>query len=275
MARKLRSSVKCVGRKGPVPLIPSAVVIVIISTMAASSGCLEGLRTGDDAPKSGNGEGPEYGVGLSYLDDTLSGGKWTVLISDDTDHGVLLVNNTGNVSERIELSIEGGGGSRLEREGLTLEPGEMEAVIITYAGVGGGDLITVSAEVVDIEERVNCSAVLEMELDGEPGPVTYTGDKVMVEYRLTDIEGTELDSGTLPATAGERYVGPAQQLGYIEGFYMGLVGMRKPGPPLVGGAGETKRIRLPPEMGYGTDPDAHELGGMVLIFTLTITASTL
>ena len=37
--------------------------------------------------------------------------------------------------------------------------------------------------------------------------------------------------------------------------------------------GETKKIRVLPELAYGTDPDAHELGGETLIFQLTIVAS--
>ena len=96
----------------------------------------------------------------------------------------------------------------------------------------------------------------------------------MVEYVLHDLDGNQLDAGTLPATAGERYVGPAQQLGYITGFYMGLLGMKKPGLGGLGATGETKTIRVPPELAYGTDPDAHELGGITLIFTLTLISSS-
>ena len=38
-------------------------------------------------------------------------------------------------------------------------------------------------------------------------------------------------------------------------------------------SGETKTIKVPPELAYGTDPAQHELGGMWLFFTLTISAS--
>ena len=38
--------------------------------------------------------------------------------------------------------------------------------------------------------------------------------------------------------------------------------------------GEIKKIRVPPELAYGTDPESHELGGETLIFQLTILLST-
>jgi FKBP-type peptidyl-prolyl cis-trans isomerase 2 len=135
-----------------------------------------------------------------------------------------------------------------------------------------GPLIII-ATVDDIPIVQNATIQLEP-TDGPVGSVTRKGDKVVVEYILHDLDGNQLDAGTLPATAGERYVGPAQQLGYITGFYMGLLGMVKPSLGGLGAPGETKTIRVPPELAYGTDPNAHELGGMTLIFTLTITSSS-
>jgi hypothetical protein len=132
-------------------------------------------------------------------------------------------------------------------------------------------MITARVDGIDLE--VNSSIRLQSD-SARAGTVTSKGDKVVVDYVLHDLEGNQIDAGTLPATAGERYVGPAQQLGYITGFYMGLLGMRKPGLGGLGGPGETKTIRVPPELAYGTDPAAHELGGMVLIFTLTLTSSS-
>ena len=213
---------------------------------------------------------PDYGVSLSYLDDTEVDGEWTVLHSDEEDIGVLLVNNTGAVPEKIHLNCDGMEGLSLANRDFMLEPGEMECVIVEFVGNIQGITPTVRASVEDVDGEFQDSVNFSLVSDRNPGPVARKGDKVMVRYHLEDLDGETLDEGTLPATAGERYVGPGKQLGYIEGFYMGLLGMRKPS---FGTEGETKTIRVPPEIGYGTDPDQHELGGVVLIFTLTLIVS--
>ncbi|MGA1792718.1 MAG: FKBP-type peptidyl-prolyl cis-trans isomerase [Thermoplasmatota archaeon] len=229
----------------------------------------DGDGIGDNSDRAP--DAPDHGVGLSYLDDTESDGTWKVLLSASTDYGVLLVNNTGFVDETITLEVEGEWGSP-ESTSLQLSPGEMVPVVIRFSG-SSGEPLTITAAVKDIPISVNASIRLEAE-EGTRGSVTSKGDKVVVEYVLHDLEGTQLDAGTLPATAGERYVGPAQQLGYITGFYMGLLGMKKPGLGGLGSSGETKTIRVPPELAYGTDPDAHQLGGETLIFTLTLVSSS-
>jgi len=229
----------------------------------------DGDGIGDNSDQAPNAT--DYCVGLSFLDDTEQDGVWTVSISDDPDFGVLLVNNTGAMDEKIVLEVEGSWGS-LQTSSVNLGPGEMVPLTIRFSGQNDGPLI-ITASIEDIEMEINATIQLEA-ASASTGPVTDKRDKVMVDYVLHDLEGNQIDAGTLPATAGERYVGPAQQLGYITGFYMGLLGMRKPGLGGLGGSGETKSIRVPPELAYGTDPDAHELGGMVLIFTLTLTSST-
>ncbi|MGA1822526.1 MAG: FKBP-type peptidyl-prolyl cis-trans isomerase [Thermoplasmatota archaeon] len=275
-------------------------VLVLAILIISSSGCLkesgEKDSDGDGVPDSrdafpydgtewedsdGDGVGdnsdiapgePDFGVGLSYLDDTESDGVWTVLISSSSDRGVILVNNTGTSDDDITLSVEPSSGISLERSSLDLGPGEMIPLVVEYGGVSDGDEFVITAVSDHGSGEFNASITLVMDVQGQSDPVTDTGDKVMVEYRLTDTDGNQLDAGTLPATAGERYVGPGKQLGYITGFYMGLIGMRKPG--LLGGGGEVKSIRVPPELAYGTDPDAHELGGEVLIFRLTLISSS-
>lgn len=230
----------------------------------------DGDGIGDNADT--NPDGPDFGVGLSYLDDTGSDGSWTVLISSNSDRGVLLVNNTGSSDDKISLEVEPSTGISLERSSINLGPGEMVPVVIEFSGVSNGDEFIITAVSDHGSGEFNASITLVMDVEGGSDQVTDTGDKVIVEYRLTDIDGNQLDAGTLPATAGERYVGPGEQLGYITGFYMGLLGMKKPG--LLGGGGEVKSIRVPPELAYGTDPDAHELGGEVLIFRLTLKSSS-
>ncbi|MGA1820710.1 MAG: FKBP-type peptidyl-prolyl cis-trans isomerase [Thermoplasmatota archaeon] len=229
----------------------------------------DGDGIGDNSDRAP--DAPDHGVGLSYLDDTEADGTWTVLISASADLGVLLVNNTGFVDETVTLEVEGGWGTP-ESTSLQLSPGEMVPVVIRFSGPVG-DPLTITAAVKEAPIPVNATIHLEAQ-EGTQGSVTSKGDKVVVEYVLHDLDGNLLDSGTLPATAGERYVGPAQQLGYITGFYMGLLGMKKPGLAGLGSPGETKTIRVPPELAYGTDPDAHQLGGETLIFTLTLVSSS-
>jgi hypothetical protein len=229
----------------------------------------DGDGIGDNSDQAPNAT--DYGVGLSYLDDTENDGVWSVMISDATDYGVVLLNNTGAIAETISVGTMGGWGLPGTQE-IRLEPGEMVPVIIRFEG-RNDEPLTVVATVLDSPMEINASIQLEA-VTSSSGQVTNKGDKVVVEYILHDLDGNQIDAGTLPATAGERYVGPAEQLGYITGFYMGLLGMRKPGLGGLGAPGETKTIRVPPELAYGTDPDAHELGGMTLIFTLTLVSSS-
>lgn len=248
-------------------------ITILISGSVLLSGC---ISTGSD--KDGDDEKtPEdekiWGVGLAYLDDTYDGEVWYTTISDSPDYGVILVNNTGNESGTVSLEATSDGGSvSLDTSSLNLAPGDMEPVTITYSGLSGGDVITVTAEMKDALVITNATITIVCETYAT-GEVGAKGDKVMVEYTLRDIEGSVIDSGTLPATVGERYVGPAEQLGYITGFYMGLLGMRKPGLNPLSGDGETKAIQVPPELAYGMDPDAHDLGGEILFFTLTLVSS--
>ena len=47
----------------------------------------------------------------------------------------------------------------------------------------------------------------------------------------------------------------------IRGFDEGIIGMK---------VGETKIIEIPPEEAYGTDPEAHPLGGKTLFFRIKV-----
>ncbi|MBN1540115.1 MAG: FKBP-type peptidyl-prolyl cis-trans isomerase [Candidatus Thermoplasmatota archaeon] len=289
---------KIEGRSDFLAMIALMAVTIIVSL--SISGCLGGDppsdRDGDGVPddedlfpddplewndSDGDGIGdnadrfpdaPDLGVGLSYLDDTEEEMIWMVRISGNEDIGVILVNNTGSLEEHITLRTDGGWGA-LEETSITLSPGEMVPVIIKFTGASETGL-TITALIEGAPSTINATIRLEAVSDTTSGPVTDKGDKVIVEYTLRDVEGNHLETGTLPATAGERYVGPAQQLGYITGFYMGLLGMRKPGMGGLGAPGETKTIRVPPELAYGTDPEAHELGGMTLLFTLKLLSSS-
>jgi hypothetical protein len=227
-------------------------------------------------------EMPNWGLNLTYLDNTeMNPGEYKVRISSSTDYGVLLVDNTGVAEDTIDLEVveePEGWSVSLDKSSVSLDNESIEVVVVTYSaasGASGEEIVVIEGTSKNALLPTLYNVTLYCVVDGTSGEVTRTGDKVSVDYTVWDTQGQQLDSGTLPATAGEKYVGPAQNLGYIVGFYMGLIGMEKPGG-IIGllGTGETKQIRVPPQLAYGTDPNAHELGGEILIFELTINSST-
>jgi hypothetical protein len=227
-------------------------------------------------------EMPNWGLNLTYLDNTeMNPGEYKVQISSTTDYGVLLVDNTGVAEDTIELEVlqePEGWSVSLDRSSVTMDNESIEVIVVTYSvasGASGEEAVVIQGTSKDALLPTSINVTLYCVVSGTGGEVTQTGDKVSVDYTVWDTQGQPLDSGTLPATAGEKYVGPAKNLGYIVGFYMGLIGMEKPGG-IIGllGTGETKQIKVPPQLAYGTDPNAHELGGETLIFELTINSST-
>jgi predicted lipase len=227
-------------------------------------------------------EMPNWGLNLTYLDNTeMNPGEYKVRISSSTDYGVLLVDNTGVAEDTIKLEVveePEGWSVSLDKSSVSLDNESIEVVVVTYnaaSGASGEEIVVIEGTSENALLPTAYNVSLYCVVDSTNGEVTKTGDKVSVDYTVWNTQGQQLDSGTLPATAGEKYVGPAQNLGYIVGFYMGLIGMEKPGG-IIGllGTGETKQIRVPPQLAYGTDPNAHELGGEILIFELTINSST-
>jgi len=225
---------------------------------------------------------PNWGLNLTYLDDTeVNPGEYKVKISSTTDYGVLLLDNTGIKKDTIELEIlevPEGWDVSLASSSVSLDNITIEPIVVTYvvpSSASGDNNVVIQGTSKNALLPTSINITLICVVDSTGSEVTRTGDKVSVEYTLWDTAGAQIDSGTLPATAGEKYVGPAQNLGYIVGFYMGLIGMEKPGG-LFGliGTGETKVIRVPPELAYGTDPAKHELGGQVLIFQLVLKSSS-
>jgi len=95
--------------------------------------------------------------------------------------------------------------------------------------------------------------VLE-EGDGEvvPNPATFTVDYVGVSWDTREVFDSSYASGT-PLTLGLGDV--------IPGFSAAIAGQR---------VGSTVLVSIPPELGYGTDPSAHQLGGQTLVFLIHI-----
>lgn len=223
--------------------------------------------------------GPTLGVDMGYLDDTRLDAHhiWTALISSNRDMGVIWINNTGDIRDTYTVSVT----NKPEGWLVSVYPptvsvdaeDDMGIVLVTFdvppqaSGINPVNFSVHSQR--DTSILQNMTVLCDVERTD-----AYTikpGDTITVEYSLKDEEGNNIDSGTLPVTAGEKYVGPANMVRYIEGFNYAPIGMRT--PSITTGGGETKTVRLPPELAYGAVPPedgGHSLGGMVLLFTITI-----
>lgn len=220
-----------------------------------------------------------YGVEIGYLDDTRQGEEyvWTALISDDHDIGVVWVNNTGTEDDIYTISVNEvpeGWSVSVDKTAVAVVPfDDMGVVILTYNvpdGTTGIHNVSVSAQSqTDPDVRMEITILCLVESTNKD--IAGVGNTILVSYSLIDEAGTmQTESGNLPVTAGELYVGSGNQLAYVEGFYMGALGLRIPD---LATSGETKVIRVPPELGYGETPvdeGGHSIGGMVLLFTLTV-----
>ena len=270
-------------------IVPACALLVVLLLLIGSAGCLGGhSQKKAKPPLDSDGDGvpdaqdkypnrANWAFNISYLDDTQTNpGQYKVTISSTTDYGVILVNNTGVDQDTIDMTVVAapeGWMVSLDQPSVTLDNKTVVCVVVTYtvpSGASGEKAVVIQGRSAKAARPLIHNLTLICNVETTSGKVTNTGDKVVVGYILWDTSGNQLDSGTLPATAGEKYVGPAQQLGYIVGFYMGLIGMKKPGILGIIGNGEVKKIRVPPELAYGTDPNAHQLGGQTLIFQLSL-----
>jgi FKBP-type peptidyl-prolyl cis-trans isomerase len=95
-------------------------------------------------------------------------------------------------------------------------------------------------------------AVLE-EGDGE---VVTAADSPSLDY-----QGTSWQTGEVfdQSYGGSPIALPAT--GYVQGFSAAIIGQK---------VGSTLLVSIPPELAYGTDPAAHELGGQTLLFVIQI-----
>ena len=256
----------------------AALVVLFIALLAGSSGCLGGSDDRDDKKDSGESPAPPplFALNLTYLDDTeTTNDTWDVKISGSTDYGVLLVRNEGTEDDSADLEVievSAGWGVSLAVASVEIANRSVEPVVVTYRA-GGGEGTAVIAATSRGDPLVRDIMTLRFVMGDSGAQVTAKGDQVVADYILRDENGTQLDAGTLPAIAGEPESGPAGAITYIDGFWLGLLGMEKGGGLIVKLTGETKTVKVPPELAYGTDPAQHELGGVWLYFTLTIAAS--
>ena len=213
------------------------------------------------------------GVDLTYLDDTeISEDVYAVSICGPKDCGIILINNSSEKTDSFRFSVDVPDGFVISFEHdimqVNTEGIGWNTIYYETSSPAGSYFANITAASVNSPD-VKDTLILRLDVTKTDGVTTKKGDQVVVQYIVWDTDGNELDSGTLPATAGEPGAGPAGQITYIDGFYLGLLGMEKERFT----QGETKKIRVPPELAYGTDPEAHELGGETLIFQLTIVVS--
>jgi len=98
--------------------------------------------------------------------------------------------------------------------------------------------------------------LLEAVLEEGDGETVVAGDSVTLDYQGTSWETGEVfdqSFGRSPATFATTQV--------VEGFGAALVGQK---------VGSTVIVVIPPELAYGTDPQAHQLGGQTLVFLIDI-----
>lgn len=91
------------------------------------------------------------------------------------------------------------------------------------------------------------------------GDVVARGDSVTVDY-----QGISWDTKTVFDESFTKDPATFSTSGVIKGFEAALVGQK---------VGSTVIVVIPPQYGYGTDPEAHELGGQTLVFLVDIKAT--
>jgi FKBP-type peptidyl-prolyl cis-trans isomerase len=93
-------------------------------------------------------------------------------------------------------------------------------------------------------------------LEEGDGDVVERGDTITLDY-----QGTSWETKTVfDQSFGKEPITNAVS-GFVPGFTAALVGQK---------VGSTILVVIPPEYAYGTDPDAHALGGQTLVFLIDI-----
>lgn len=92
------------------------------------------------------------------------------------------------------------------------------------------------------------------------GPEIEDGDTTLLQYYGVDWKsGESFDSSW---SKGAPYAAPGNT--YVPGFVQALAGQK---------VGSQVLVVIPPELAYGEDPEAHELGGQTLVFVIDILAT--
>jgi len=133
-----------------------------------------------------------------------------------------------------------------------LKPSEWTEIVpeVEFGAEGESPTVTIP----DVEPSTELQVHIIEEGDGD---TVAAGDSVTLQY-----QGISWDTGEVfdeSYARGEPATFPTD--GVIQGFGAALVG-QKVGTKLI--------VTIPPELAYGTDPAAHELGGQTLVFLVEI-----
>lgn len=165
------------------------------------------------------------------------------------------------------VSLDGQGQGML----LEIEPGD--AVIVPLRLEAGIEEATFTVTLAHVSLS---TAVVKLDVDvysdGTEKDRHARNERLNVAYTVWDADtGEELDSGLLPATAGEDPMcnSPVPWVCYIEGFGWGLVGLDANMEESLTLSGTTHTILLPPDLAYG-GRDGHELQDSWLLFELEL-----
>jgi len=102
--------------------------------------------------------------------------------------------------------------------------------------------------------------LMEAVLTEGDGAVVKSGQSVTIKYH-----GTSWDTGEVFDQSFDRDDPPFPVDNFVPGFTAALIGQK---------VGSTVIVVIPPEDAYGTDPEAHELGGQTLVFLVKIIAAS-
>ncbi|MDP6906947.1 MAG: hypothetical protein QF440_05965 [Candidatus Thalassarchaeaceae archaeon] len=165
------------------------------------------------------------------------------------------------------ISIDGQGQGIL----LQIEAGDAVVLPLRLEADVDETLFTISASHVSLSEAV---VQLDVDLynDGSDKDRHARNERLNVAYTVWNADSDEeLDSGILPATAGEDPMcnTPIPWVCYIEGFGWGLVGLDADVLESATLSGTTHTILLPPDLAYGNS-QGHELQDSWLRFELEL-----
>lgn len=196
------------------------------------------------------------GTGPEAVEGSFVSFKYAGFLTDSTSLGVdslEIAIGDGSVIEGLDRGLRGmrEGGKRR----LTVPPG------LAFGRRGNSTIPPNSTIIFEIEmKRVGGSnGILIEEITVGTGEEATSGDAVEVTYAGTLVNGTVFDQGTFPFEIDSR--------GAIEGFNRGVKGMK------VGG---TRRVTIPPSLGYGAQPVEDAQGNILippfstLIFDVTL-----
>ncbi|MEM3341691.1 MAG: FKBP-type peptidyl-prolyl cis-trans isomerase [Thermoplasmata archaeon] len=268
------------GKSGALSFI---IIMLILIPPFLLSGCIDDNKNSDDntlvIDTDGDGipddidefpQQPDYNFTITFLDDTKKeNNSYTCSVLMSGDCAVILLRNTGLKDCNVILEAESAAQAwkvSFQTSNISLPVSAVVPVVIFFnLSLSAKPQCAIKIKGTPVQNpNFSAEMILVCYLDTDNTGAAMPGDMVYVKYALYDENYTLIEDGgqlPLPVTAG-------QDPRYIDGFSLGVLGMYR--APSAIRLGEIKRIRVPPELAYGTDPNSSSgLGGKTLIFELT------